>query len=96
MADCLFFYYELTLQKKMKIILVALVLVAVAVFLMALSILFKKNGKFPNSHIGGNKEMAKRGIYCATTTDKLERKDIRVIKPETLKLDGLDDESISC
>ncbi len=80
----------------MKIILVALVLVGLAVFLMALSILFKKNGKFPNYHIGGNKEMSKRGIYCATTTDKLERKDIRVIKTETLKIDGMDDESVSC
>ena len=33
--------------------------------LMAVTILIKKNGRFPNIHVGGNKEMRKRGIVCA-------------------------------
>lgn len=58
----------------LQILLVSIGLVAVAFVLLGINVLFKKKGKFPNFHIGGNKELSKRGIYCATTTDKVERK----------------------
>jgi hypothetical protein len=32
---------------------------------LGVSIFFKKNGKFPETEVGHNKEMRKRGITCA-------------------------------
>jgi len=57
-----------------KVMILSVILMAVVAFLMSIKILFKKNGKFPNTHIGGNKEMAKRGITCATSQDREARK----------------------
>ncbi|MCU4175717.1 hypothetical protein [Carboxylicivirga sp. N1Y90] len=53
--------------------------------LMSIRILLQKNGKFPNSHIGGNKALNDKGIYCATTQDKMARK--QAITFKSLKLD---------
>ncbi|MFN2314047.1 MAG: hypothetical protein ABR531_06290 [Bacteroidales bacterium] len=36
---------------------------------MAISILVKPKGRFPDTHVGHNKEMRKRGITCAQHTD---------------------------
>lgn len=52
-------------------------LMAVVAFLMSIRVLFKKNGRFPNLHIGSNKEMVKRGITCATSQDREARKKIK-------------------
>ena len=54
--------------------------------LFSIRILLQKNGKFPNTHIGGNKALNELGIQCATTQDKLARKEAFSIKP--LKLSG--------
>lgn len=50
----------------LKIILLALGLLAIAFAGMAITILIKKNGKFPNTHISQNKALKKEGIQCAT------------------------------
>ncbi len=57
-----------------KVFLLSICLMGFVAFLMSIKILFKKNGKFPNIHIGGNKEMVKRGITCATSQDREARK----------------------
>ncbi len=57
-----------------KVILLSVVLMAFVAVLMSVRILLKKKGQFPNLHIGANKEMAKRGISCATTQDRMARK----------------------
>lgn len=57
-----------------SVLLLSIVLMALVFVFLGIQILFKKNGRFPNSHIGGNKEMAKRGIQCATTQDRMARK----------------------
>ncbi len=44
--------------------------VLIAFLLMAVKVLFVKGGKFPNTHIAGNKEMKKRGIGCAKSMDR--------------------------
>ena len=36
---------------------------------MSIQILFKKNGRFPNTHIGNNEALRKQGIHCAKTQD---------------------------
>ncbi len=41
---------------------------------LAITILVKKGGKFPNTHVSGNKYLRKKGIYCVQTQDKLEQK----------------------
>ncbi|WP_462317811.1 hypothetical protein [Marinilabilia sp.] len=67
-----------------KLLLITIVLMAAITALFAIRILFQKNGKFPNTHIGGNRNMAKRGIYCASTQDKIANKDKRHILKDTL------------
>jgi len=79
----------------LKVLLLSIVLVAIVFLLMAISILIKKNGKFPNLHIGSNKEMNRRGISCATTQDRMAQKDSIKIKPLHLKGEG-DSQTISC
>jgi hypothetical protein len=55
------------------IILLAIALVAIAFLGLAIQILFKKNGKFPNTHVGGNPALQKQGISCAKTQDRIEQ-----------------------
>ncbi len=53
----------------LKIFLLSLVLVGFAIFLFSIKILFSKlilnkTGRFPNTSIGGNKYLRKKGITC--------------------------------
>lgn len=38
--------------------------------LMCVAILIKKGGRFPNTHVCGNKHLRKKGITSAQTQDK--------------------------
>ncbi len=60
-----------------KIFLVVLALVTIALFGLAISILLKKDGKFPNIHIGSNKHMKEKGITCAQSFDKIEQAKVK-------------------
>jgi len=42
--------------------------------LLSVNIIIKKNGKFPNTHIGGNPAMRKKGIKCVQAQDFEARK----------------------
>lgn len=69
----------------LKVFLMALVLIAIAFIGLSIKILILKNGKFPHTHIGGNKDLVKRGIYCAQTWDNMERKKMmKLYKREAL------------
>ena len=59
----------------LKTLLLALLIIAISFALLAITIIIKKNGKFPNLHIGGSKEMRKRGIKCAQSQDRDARRD---------------------
>ncbi len=48
----------------MKIFLLTVALDGIAVMLLGVKIFFTKKGKFPHTHIHGNKEMQERGINC--------------------------------
>ena len=61
-----------------KILLLTIFLVAIVFVLFSVKVLIKKDGKFPKTKIGGNRELNKRGIHCATTQDKVERKKNKV------------------
>lgn len=64
------------------VMLLAVVIMALVVVGLAIQTLFKKGGKFPDTHIGSNKYMKDNGVTCAQTYDKIEqaktRKELRV------------------
>jgi len=60
-------------MELLKVILIAVALVSLAVAGLALKILFRKGGKFPNTHVSGNKYLRSKGITCIQTYDKAEQ-----------------------
>lgn len=61
----------------LKVLLLAIALLGIAMAGMAITILLKKGGKFPNTHISGNKNLRQNGIFCAQTQDKIEQASAR-------------------
>ena len=55
-------------------ILITLLIVAICMALLSVKILFKKNGRFPNTHVSGSKAMRERGIGCVQSQDREARK----------------------
>ena len=49
------------------IFIIVAILLGLALVGLGINILFRKNGKFPETHIGKNKAMKDRGIHCAKT-----------------------------
>ena len=47
-------------------------IVAICVLFLCVGIVIK--GRFPNTHVSGNKEMRKRGIGCVQSQDREESK----------------------
>ena len=58
-----------------KTLLYTLLIIAISIALLSITIIIKKNGKFPNTHVGGNKHMRKRGIKCVQSQDREARKE---------------------
>jgi len=59
------------LMEILKVILLTVALLGLAMAGMAITILVKKGGKFPNTHVSGNKYLKRNGIYCSQTQDRL-------------------------
>lgn len=55
----------------MKVFLLAFFIVGLCVIGLGFNIIFRKNGKFPDTEIEHNKEMRKRGIQCAKVEEKI-------------------------
>ena len=53
-----------------RLFLISLVIIAIGMVLMSVTILIKKGGRFPNTHVCGNKHLRKQGITSAQTQDK--------------------------
>jgi hypothetical protein len=53
----------------LKLLIISAVLVGLALAGLAITILLKPKGQFPDTHISHNREMRKRGITCAQHTD---------------------------
>ena len=51
-----------------KLLIISIVLLAVSGMFFGIRMLLMRNGKFPETHVGRNKEMQKRGITCAQDT----------------------------
>lgn len=50
-----------------SLLIITLAAVALAIFLLAIGIILKPAGRFPNTHVGGNEAMRRRGISCHTS-----------------------------
>ena len=61
-------------METLMVILLAVGLMAFAMAGMAITMLIKKGGKFPNTHVSGNKHLKKNGVYCSQTQDRLEQR----------------------
>ncbi|MCZ4695868.1 hypothetical protein DWB61_14570 [Ancylomarina euxinus] len=57
----------------LKLILVSVVLLGIGFIGFAITILVKKNGQFPETHIGKTDFLKKEGVTCATSQDMLEQ-----------------------
>ena len=51
-------------------VLITLLIVAISVLLLGVKVFFVKGGRFPNSHVSGNKAMRERGIGCVQSQDR--------------------------
>ena len=58
-----------------KTLLFTTLIIAISIALLSITIIIKKNGRFPNTHVGGNKAMRKRGIKCVQSQDKDARRE---------------------
>ena len=45
-------------------------LIAICVLLLGFRVFFTKNGKFPNTHVEGNKALKEKGITCMKRQDR--------------------------
>ena len=69
----------------LKTLLFTLLILAISIVLLAITILIKKNGRFPNIHVGGSKHMRKRGIKCVQSQDRDARRENPMAVKETRK-----------
>jgi|GEM_PF-31058 len=60
-------------KKMWSTIIISAGIVLAAFALLSITILVKKNGHFPNTHVSQNKAMRDRGIHCVQTQDWQER-----------------------
>ena len=58
----------------LKTVLITLLIVAVCIVLLGVKVFFVKGGKFPNTHVSGNKAMRERGIGCVQSQDREARR----------------------
>jgi hypothetical protein len=76
----------------MKVVLLSIVLISISFIGLGISIFFRKNGKFPETEIGKNKNMRRLGITCVKCDEFRrakqlnKRRNIKII-PARLKLD---------
>ncbi len=59
----------------LKALLFSLIIVAISMAFLAIRILFKKNGRFPNTHVGHSAALRERGITCVQAMDAAERRE---------------------
>lgn len=53
-------------------LLITVIILVICVVLLSVKVLLKKGGRFPNTHIDGNRALGKKGIHCARTQDREE------------------------
>ena len=57
----------------LKLALFCTIIIAVSMFFLCVGIIFKKNGRFPKTHVSSSKAMRDRGVTCAQSQDRMVR-----------------------
>ena len=60
-----------------KIVLISIALVSLATLGLAIQVLLKRGGKFPNTHVSGNKHLRRQGIFCVQSYDRAEQDKVK-------------------
>ena len=76
-----------------KLFVISVVLLGVGFVGFAIAILIKKNGQFPETHIGKTEFLKKEGVTCATSQDKLDQ--AKAFKRGIYKKDTILDKELS-
>lgn len=77
----------------LKLIIISVVLLGIGFIGFAITILVKKNGQFPDSHVGKIDYLKKEGISCASSQDKIEQ--VKAFKKGQYKKDTILDKVFS-
>jgi hypothetical protein len=64
-------------MKIVFLVVVVSIILGIAFLGLAIQIIFKKDHKFPNFHVSGNKKLADQGITCAQSWDRMEQQKAR-------------------
>ena len=67
------FLKENVMTEFTKILLPAMVILTLVLLGLGITILFKRNGKFPDTHIHSNKYLREKDIHCVQKEDKMEQ-----------------------
>ena len=54
----------------MSLVLISLLAMGLVVFLLSIGVIFKKNGRFPSTRVGGKRAMQQRGMSGHTSQHK--------------------------
>jgi hypothetical protein len=57
----------------LKVVVFTVIILLVCVVLLCVRMIIKKNGSFPNTHVGGNSSLRKKGVKCAQAQDFEDR-----------------------
>lgn len=68
-----------------KTLIFAVLIIAISFALLSITIIIKKNGRFPNIHVSGNKGLRKKGIKCADSQDRDARRNNPMAVAESTK-----------
>ncbi len=60
-------------KNMVKTIIFSVLILAFCIAFMCITMLVKKNGRFPNTHVSGSKALRDRGITCIQSQDWAER-----------------------
>ena len=58
----------------LKTLLLSALIIAICFALLAVKLLFRKNGSFTSQHIHDSKAMQERGIHCVVDQDREARR----------------------
>lgn len=61
-------------------ILISVLIVAICIVLLAVNIIFKKDGRFPNTHVSGNEALRQKGVGCVQSQDREARQRRPMVK----------------
>ena len=53
----------------LEVLVLSIIILLICLALLSVRVIFKKNGRFVNTHVGGNAYLRKKGIKCVQAQD---------------------------